>query len=337
VVPKPACNSSSAGGNATGHTSNKRTNPEYRKGVSSSNVGTKKRKVMSQKVMQGRVVPSAFPKFCKCDSLLFLPTTFTKHLNSSDFPSLASLFNVHAERDCAVKMSDSHTISISKFLYLLELMNTLYPDSFGCVSTLHATDNAVHATILFKCTDCPSIHHAMLSSHRDANITSILALPRSRRLMPNLSSELLKLSGEEADSNSSCSGGGGGNSSGSGDGSGRSRSSSEEEEDGGEEGVDLLASGFSDEVECMNRCSSESFATIGNKISAGDAASFRKFLDSDADLVMNGQLKLTLTVHEDTKKIVAMDFASTITSVCPVGSGYTCGNSTMQKSRAHFR
>ena len=104
----------------------------------------------------------AFPSFDKCDSLLYFPSTFTRHLNSSDFKSLSKLFSNYLDKNCDINMLRIPIKpTVTNFTAFLEATNDLHPDQTMCVHTTKVIENQIRATIYSKFTECRAIYTAM--------------------------------------------------------------------------------------------------------------------------------------------------------------------------------
>ena len=104
----------------------------------------------------------AFPSFDKCDSLLYFPSTFTRHLNSSDFKSLSKLFSNYLDKNCDIDMLRIPIKpTVTNFTAFLEATNDLHPDTTMCVHTTKVVENQIRATIYSKFTECRAIYTAM--------------------------------------------------------------------------------------------------------------------------------------------------------------------------------
>lgn len=118
----------------------------------------------------------AFPSFDKCDSLLYFPTTMTRHLNSADFPSLSKLFNSHMERNCEINMSHCKSTRVNprSFIQLFVLMNDIQPDRIMCVHNTKVVENHIHATLYMKFTDSRFIYESVLKTIKDPLIHEMM-------------------------------------------------------------------------------------------------------------------------------------------------------------------
>lgn len=122
----------------------------------------------------------AFPSFDKCDALLYLPTTMTRHLNSGDTSSLAKLFTTHVDRNCKVNMTRcfKEVTSIEQLFKSLKFTNQLHPDRMMCVHTTKVVENKLHSSIHLKYTDARTIYDFEACSA--SNLRSKFMLSRNR-------------------------------------------------------------------------------------------------------------------------------------------------------------
>jgi len=142
----------------------------------------------------------AFPTFDKCDSLLYLPSTMSKHLNTGDTVALSKLFNAHLDRNCDFSMSGcfSNVTSVQQLVKVYQLMDDLQPDRIMCVHTTKVVENQILASIYLKFTDCKAIYDSYATSIQHRKYGHIHTGDRikdlHRRLFDdlNLSEELRK-------------------------------------------------------------------------------------------------------------------------------------------------
>ena len=117
----------------------------------------------------------AFPSFDKCDSLLYFPSTFARHLNSADFKSLSKLFCNYLDKKCDIDMLRIPIKpTVTNFTAFLEATNDLYPDTTMCVHTTKVVENQIRATIYSKFTECRAIHTAMQCTVQKSEIQESL-------------------------------------------------------------------------------------------------------------------------------------------------------------------
>lgn len=105
--------------------------------------------------VQGSVL-CAFPTFDKCDSLVFLPHSISRFMNSGDITGMAALLSNHTSKNCEVDMKGMKMM-MDGFLYINELMTELHPDTVSCVNTTKVVGNTIMATVFTKYTDSNSI------------------------------------------------------------------------------------------------------------------------------------------------------------------------------------
>jgi len=106
----------------------------------------------------------AFPTFDKCDSLLYFPTTMTRHLNSGDMAGLTKLFNTHFDKKASFNLSScQHSVNTTQqLLKSYEYSNDLQPDRIMCVHSTKVVENTIETTIHMKFTDCAAIYESVL-------------------------------------------------------------------------------------------------------------------------------------------------------------------------------
>mmetsp|Transcript_30256 Transcript_30256/g.60229 ORF Transcript_30256/g.60229 Transcript_30256/m.60229 type:complete len:331 (+) Transcript_30256:70-1062(+) len=144
----------------------------------------------------------AFPTFDKCDSLVFFPSSMSRHLNCGDFKSLNRLMISHLHRDCSVCISPhgNYRISAAMFAKMFEVMNDAHPDSVLCVHTTKVIDNTINARMYFKFTDSQIINRSVANCVADEPLSTIMAQPRSDRFKDNMNLDT-KTEAEKAELN----------------------------------------------------------------------------------------------------------------------------------------
>lgn len=102
----------------------------------------------------------AFPCFDKCDSLVFMPHSISRMMNSGDVAGLASLLATHSTKNCEVFMKGNN-VFLEGFLQLNELITELHPDTVSCVHTTRVVGNTIQATLFTKFTDSEAIFNCV--------------------------------------------------------------------------------------------------------------------------------------------------------------------------------
>jgi len=111
----------------------------------------------------------AFPSFDRCDSLLFLPSTMTGHINTSDLGSLGKLLSTHMDKNCSVRISHlgDAEICLSGLLRFHTLLHELNPDAIVCVHNTKVVENQIVATAYAKHTVNKTIYNSVARSTKD--------------------------------------------------------------------------------------------------------------------------------------------------------------------------
>ena len=128
----------------------------------------------------------AFPTFDRCDSLVFLPSTLTRLINSDDIAGAAKLCHTHMRKDCIINYrtdpGTNFTFNLKSFLYFAKLTNILEPDRVMCVHSTKVVDNQIRATVYMKLTDTQMLYR-MNNTHNesDAQIAELLPQDRTKR------------------------------------------------------------------------------------------------------------------------------------------------------------
>ena len=130
----------------------------------------------------------AFPHFDKCDSLIYVPCTLTRHLNTGDFTAVSKLFNTHMDKDCRVYMDYASIgeINIKSFLRLHEVMLDAQPDRIMCVHTTKVVENQIMASVYLKATDNRTITDSVARTVKDPICAGLFTMNRAERMKLNL-------------------------------------------------------------------------------------------------------------------------------------------------------
>jgi len=128
----------------------------------------------------------AFPTFDRCDSLVFLPSTLTRLINSDDIAGAARLCNTHMHKDCVINYrtepGNNFTFNMKSFLHFAKLTNVLEPDRVMCVHSTKVVDNQIRATVYMKLTDTQVLYRMNNTHHQsDAQIAELLPQDRTKR------------------------------------------------------------------------------------------------------------------------------------------------------------
>lgn len=132
---------------------------------------TKRTSRMLQGMVNGSKVPNmsrraegsvmvAFPTFDKCDSLVFLPSSFTRFMNNGDVPGMTNLIRTHTTKNCDCYFK-GHNVRLAGFFGLNELSTELHPDAVSCVSATKVVNNTIQAKVLTKFTECDTIFNSV--------------------------------------------------------------------------------------------------------------------------------------------------------------------------------
>jgi len=109
-----------------------------------------------------------FPSFDKCDSLVYLPTTLTRHLNTGDIPSVRKLLLKHLDRECNISIFHCFdNMSLKLLLSMYQLMDDMQPDRIMCVSSTRVVGNQILAQAHMKFTDNKLIHDTAVENVSD--------------------------------------------------------------------------------------------------------------------------------------------------------------------------
>mmetsp|Transcript_101553 Transcript_101553/g.199219 ORF Transcript_101553/g.199219 Transcript_101553/m.199219 type:complete len:289 (+) Transcript_101553:70-936(+) len=141
--------------------------------------------VQCRKVVRRRSAPPdnskpilyAFPNFDRSDSLLFLPSTLARHLNSSDFASLSKLLQSKFSKNCKVVMPYG-AADINSLFTFHNLLNDIHPDFLVCVHNTKVIENKIHANVYSKFTACKPIYEAVARTDMDPCFVPVFGVTR---------------------------------------------------------------------------------------------------------------------------------------------------------------
>ena len=123
----------------------------------------------------------AFPSFDKCDSLIYLPTALTRHMNSGDISAMSKLLRSHLDKNCTVNLSflNSQVLTVNMLIMTYKLMLDLHPDTLQVAHNIVVDGNKIRATVLVKYTDNVLIHESIRRTNRDPTFTPVLQMDRA--------------------------------------------------------------------------------------------------------------------------------------------------------------
>lgn len=112
----------------------------------------------------------AFPQFDKCDSLVYFPHSYARHLNCGDVAATSALLYTHADKDCQVKCvcgTETYFYPVKHLKMILNMSNDLGPDRIMCVHTTKVVENQIRSVIYMKLTDSQSLYSAICDNADD--------------------------------------------------------------------------------------------------------------------------------------------------------------------------
>lgn len=117
----------------------------------------------------------AFPSYDKCDSLLFFPTTLSKHLNSGDIPAVSKMFAAHFDKSCFIHMFVGKVhldnLTADALVRAYECSNVLHPDKISCIHSTQVDGNQIRATGFMKFTKCRALYNAVSKEIKETPFT----------------------------------------------------------------------------------------------------------------------------------------------------------------------
>lgn len=109
-----------------------------------------------------------FPNFDKCDSLVYFPSTFARHVNSGDLPALSKLLTAHLSKDCLIRMCfTDQQLTPSAIISMYDILLQLQPDCMMCMHTTKIEGNQVRARVYLKGTESKFLHETVAQSITD--------------------------------------------------------------------------------------------------------------------------------------------------------------------------
>lgn len=105
----------------------------------------------------------AFPRFNKCDALMYFPSTMASFINSGDMTSLSELFGSYLHSTCPIKMTDTvtNTYPPSQFLDFIDTMSNICPDIIMCMHFTKVVESEIQSKLYFKFTDNVVLYAAL--------------------------------------------------------------------------------------------------------------------------------------------------------------------------------
>ena len=112
-----------------------------------------------------------FPSYDKCDSLLFMPSTFIAHINCGDMEAALKLISARFVPDCEIRMhifsSRSLKLNVQSLIKMHQILNDTQPDRFMCVHSTKVDGNKIRVSVYMKGTDCKVVHDSVVQSVTD--------------------------------------------------------------------------------------------------------------------------------------------------------------------------
>lgn len=143
----------------------------------------------------------AFPHFDKCDSLLYFPSSFARHLNSSDMNALTRLVTSHISKDCFISMQHyfEESMSLKMFVDFHRMFDDMQPDRISCVYSTKVINNQIFASMHCKYTDNKILYDCAVRSDKDPRILRVL--PANRKEYAKIKIGTMQATEEEKERN----------------------------------------------------------------------------------------------------------------------------------------
>jgi len=125
----------------------------------------------------------AFPSFDRCDSLVYFPSSFARHLNSADSPALARLLSTHMHKDCQINaiFGSRDKLCSKSLVTYTDIANEVEPDRIMCVHTTKVIENQIRAVIYMKQTDSQPLYNMMSHTLQGCGMDFASIIRRSDR------------------------------------------------------------------------------------------------------------------------------------------------------------
>ena len=123
----------------------------------------------------------AFPSFDRSDSIIFMPTSLCRLMNSGDIPAISKLIRSHFSKTCEIKMSywNGPSIDVNFLLKMYQMLLEVHPDSIQVAQNIKVDGNKITASIFAKHTDNRAIHDAV---HRTTDDPVFMETMRKGRI-----------------------------------------------------------------------------------------------------------------------------------------------------------
>lgn len=99
-----------------------------------------------------RAALCAFPTFDKCDSLVFLPVSMARLMNTADVDGLRGLLTNHIHRNCVINYKGVN-MSLDPYMQIQDILNQTSPDATCCVHDTKVVGNTIRALLFTKYTE----------------------------------------------------------------------------------------------------------------------------------------------------------------------------------------
>ena len=132
-----------------------------------------------------------FPSFDKSDSLIFLPSTLSRHMNTGDMQAASKLLLSHLDKNCVISMVHqpadlSGGMNAKLLVKMLELVGDIHPDSITCVHQTKVDGNCIKSSVYAKFTDSKLIRESVQRTIREPLLRTLIGQSRAdgvKRLM----------------------------------------------------------------------------------------------------------------------------------------------------------
>lgn len=125
----------------------------------------------------------AFPRFNKCDALLYFPSTMASYINSGDHVSLSELLVSQLHNNCPIQMMPfSLNLLPSTFLEFTSFLNEVFPDVIMCMHFTRVVDDEVRSKLYFKATSNRVLYESVTRAMSGSPFAALFPASRSDHL-----------------------------------------------------------------------------------------------------------------------------------------------------------
>lgn len=111
-----------------------------------------------------------FPRFNRCDALMYFPSTMVSFMNNGDLSALSELFKSFCHQKCEVRLPATvgmgNANPASRFVEFQQLLCDLHPDKIMCMHSTKEVGNEIRADLYFKLIENKTIYESVARTNR---------------------------------------------------------------------------------------------------------------------------------------------------------------------------